>query len=571
MTLAITIEGKGVIANCDSETNDTGGTGTGDWSEQGGGTMSLTNDVYLYGDSSIAGKYASKSGLQQFDIGAGNELDFSGGGSEEGQFIYMWINLATFGVLETLANEGLAIRVSSNSTGTANYKDFLIAGSDGSNGWTGGWKLFVIDPTKTASFTNGTCDLSSIRTLGVWIDTAASVRAESLFIDQIAVGKGLRITGTSTTAIKDVVDYCTDFANRAWGMMQERDGIYYTFGKLYIGDSTNQAADVSFVDSGRVIQFGTSQYYESGAWKTTFPVDGSGIVIEDHSSYKTDFTDGVIVGSQNGRSGSVIIGNADQDIVLDLYGGNNAASETLCYGTTFKDIKGAFNSGNDSGHKFLSCSFLGCSQFDPVGAPVIRNCTFAETYPVSGDHSAALLWNSNIDIQDCAFIANNDPNGTYVGHGIEHAATGSFTYTDLVFSGNEKDIWFSSSTGDLTISKSGLSNPATYTDDSTGTVTIQGSVPITITVVDASNTAITTANVRIEQTNGTLISQGNVNGSGIYSSSFSGSTPLTISLVVRSSSSGEDRYFSVRTGGTIASSTGLVTTVTLQKDSIASP
>jgi len=79
MALTITIEGKGVIANCDAENNDTGGTGTGDWSEQGGGTMSLSTDVFLVGSSCISGQYASKSGFQQFDIGAGNELDFTCG------------------------------------------------------------------------------------------------------------------------------------------------------------------------------------------------------------------------------------------------------------------------------------------------------------------------------------------------------------------------------------------------------------------------------------------------------------------------------------------------------------
>jgi len=436
MALTISIEGKGVIANCDAETNDTGGTGTGDWSEQGGGTMSLTTDVYLYGSSSIAGKYASKSGFQQFDLGSGNELDFDTSGAEEGQFIYMWINLSTFGVLETLANKGLAIRISSSSPGTSNYKDYVVAGSDGSNGWTGGWKLFVIDPTKTASATNGTCDIGAIRTLGVWIDTASSVRAESLFIDQIAVGKGLRITGTSTSGWKDVVEYCTDYSNRAWGMFQERDGIYYSFGKTYIGDAASQSANVSFADNARVIQYGTSQYYESSAWKTTFPVDACGVIVEDHASYTTVFTDGILVGSDNGRAGSVFIGNADQNVSFDMYGGNHANSVTALYGTTLKDFTGPIVSGNDSEHKFYGTTFGGCSQFDPVGAPALRNCIFSET----ADADSALLWNENIDVQDCVFIAN------ITGAAIEMpSSTGSpYTYASLSFSGNAKDVLNSS-------------------------------------------------------------------------------------------------------------------------------
>jgi len=570
MALAISIEGKGVIANCDSLTNDTGGTGTDDWLELGGGAISDEADAFLYGTTSIGNKYASKSGWTYFNMGT--PLDFDTSGAEEGQFIYIWLNIAAPNAFDTLANKGFAVRIGNSTT---IYREFIIAGEDDSNGWSGGWKLFVIDPTKTGSVSDtGAFDVGAVDLIGIWIDTNSSVRADSIFIDQIAVGSGLRITGTWDSgtydgAWEEVVAYCNNYSNRAWGMIQERDGIYYTFGKFYIGDSS-QSTDTVFADSGKVIQFGTSQYYISSAWASTMPLDACGIIIEDHASYTTDFIDGVIVGTENGRSGSVYLGNDDQDIIIDLYGGNNAASETLCYGTTFKDIRGGFNSGNDAGHKFLSCNFLKCSQFDPVGAPVIRNCVFAEVAPISGAHSAALLWNPNIDIQDCAFIANSDPDGTYVGHGIEHDVGASITYTNLVFSGNEKDIFFSPSTGDLTVSKSGTSNPATYTNDSSGSVSIVGSVPLTITVVDSSNVAVTTANVRIEETDGSLIAQGNVNGSGIYSSSFSGSTPLNISLVIRSSSSGETRYFSVRTGGTIASSTGLVTTVTLQEDSIAS-
>ena len=456
MALTITIEGKGVIANCDLLTNDTGGTGTGDWSEEGGGTMTLSPDVYLYGSGSIGGKYASKSGFQQFDLGAGNELDFTAvTGTEADQFIYMWVNMAAFGTLETLANFGLCIRISSSSPGTTNYIDYLIAANDGANGWTGGWKLFVIDPTLTPSRVSGTQSsiIASVRTLGIWIDTAKSVRAESLWIDQIAVAKGLRVTGTSTTGWKDVVDYCTDYTNRAWGMFQERDGVYYSFGKIYIGDAVNQVANVSFTDSGRIIQYGISQYYESSAWKTSFSINASGIVIEDHASYTTTFSDGVIVGTDNGRSGSVIIGNGDQNVSLDLYGGNNVASVTTLYGTILKNIVGAINSGNDTGHKFLGVSLSKCSQFDPVGAPVLRNMTFAETVDVD----SALLWNENINIENCKFIAN------VLGAAIEMASAAGtpYNYTSLFFSGNTHDVLNSSGSA-ITVNKLSLSDPSTY-------------------------------------------------------------------------------------------------------------
>ena len=74
--------------------------------------------------------------------------------------------------------------------------------------------------------------------------------------------------------------------------------------------------------------------------------------------------------------------------------------------------------------------------------------------------------------------------------------------------------------------------------------------------------------VRLEESGGTLVAQGAVNGSGIYATSFTGSTPLAVVIKVRSSSSGQTRYIPVRSGGTIAAGTGLVTTVTMQLDTI---
>jgi len=328
MALTISIEGKGVIANCDALANDTGGTGTGDWSELGGGSISLTNDVYLFGDSCIAGAYSNKSGYQQFDLGVGNELDFDTSGAEEGQHIYMWIHCPTIGLLETKINKGLAVRL---ATDTSDYREYLIAGSDDSNGWAGGWRCFVIDPTKAGSYDDtGTYDPGSIRYIGVWIETASLAKGDNIFIDQIAVGFGLRITGTSTTGWKDAVEYCTDYSNRAWGMLQEREGTYYAYGKIWIGDSA-QIAATSFTDTGRIIQYGISEYWSGSAWVTSADIDYSGIVIEDAVAHATTFQDGILVGTDGGRSGSVIIGNANHDVSADWYGGGTASSITKLY------------------------------------------------------------------------------------------------------------------------------------------------------------------------------------------------------------------------------------------------
>jgi len=474
LALTIAIEGKGVIANCDALTNDTGGTGTGDWDEVGGGTISLTTDTFLYGSSCIAGAYSNKSGWQRFTIG--ETLDFDTAGNEEGQHIYMWIHCPTIGLLETKANKGLAIRIATDAN---NYREYLIAGSDDANGWNGGWRCFVVDPTKAGSVSDtGTYDYGAITMLGLWIDTSSLAKGDNIFIDQIAVGSGLRVTGTSTTGWKDVVDYCTDYPNRAWGMFQEREGIYYAYGKTWVGNTT-QTANTSFTDTGRVIQYGISEYWSGSAWVTSADIDYSGVVIEDDETYTTTFQDGTLVGTDAGRSGSSFIGNANHDVSMDFYGGSQAGSLTKLYGTSFKDITGTINFGNDSDFHIYSCAFEGCAQVDPVGAPVIRNSNFIAT----DDIDSALLWNENINVQDCNFIANT------AGAAVEMpSAVGSpYAYNALFFSGNTYDVLNSSGSA-ISINKNNDSDPTTY--EGSSVTFLAAAVDTTITVKDVTDLSV---------------------------------------------------------------------------------
>jgi len=558
MALTINLEGKGIIANADASP-DTAMTGSA-WNEVGLGTDSFTTDTFLYGDTSFAGAYSNKNGYQYYDIGSANVLDFDTAGTEEGQHIYMWIHCPTIGLLQTKANKGLTIRLGSDLT--TDYREFLIAGSDDANGWNGGWKCFVIDPTKTGSVTDtGTFDVGAIRYFGVWIDTNAIAKGDNIFISQIAVCKGIRVTGTSTTGWKDVVDYCIDYPNRAWGVFQERDGIYYQFGKANIG-STAQAANVSFADSGRIIQFGISEYWNGTAWVTLADIDYSGIELQDHASYTTTFSDGVIVGTDNGRSGSVIIGNDNHNVSLDLYGGNNAASLTTCYGTIFKGLTGTLVMGNDSNHLFYGVTINKCHQFDPVGAPVIRNCTFSETI----DTDAALLWNANINIQDSKFIANT------LGAAFEYPIQGTYSQNGLTYSGNTYDILYSddASSGILTINAID-SNPSTseITNTTGNSVSIVNSVDIDVYVKDEDNNAIPGARVGVYKTsdNTQLMLEESAVSTGLASESYNYTVDTDIYIRVRDSSIGSTRYYPGKTTGTILSG-GFSGTVVLIKDRI---
>jgi hypothetical protein len=507
MALTITIEGKGVIANADASP-DTAMAGSA-WDEDGGGTDSFTTDTFLYGDTSFAGAYSNKSGYQYYDIGAANVLDFDTAGTEEGQHIYMWIHCPTIGLLQNKANKGLAIRL---GTSLSDYREYLIAGSDDSNGWNGQWKCFIVDPTKPGSVTDtGSYDYGSLRYFGVWIDTAALAKGDNIFISQMAVGFGLRITGTSTIGWEDVVTYCTDYPNRAWGMFQEREGIYYTYGKTWIGDSTQTSA-TSFTDTGRVIQYGTSEYWNGSAWVTTADVDSFGLVIEDAASYSTTFKDGVIVSTDKGRSGSSIIGNSLMNVSLDLYGGNSASSAIELYGTSLKYITGNINMGNDADHLFYGGSIEACSQFDPVGAPKLRNINFIST----SSSDAALLWNSSIDIEDCSFIANT----TGAAIEISDYGDGNYTFTGLNFSGNTADV-NNTSTGTLTIT-----NESSNADSYTGNTTyFQASITLKMTVSDEGGSPVVGAYAYIDNDDeAPYILNTTTNVDGIASVAYTGAT-----------------------------------------------
>lgn len=459
MALTYAIEGKGVIANADNYGADTAG---GSWgvTGSGGASAGTTTDTFYYGTTSISSAVsgANKWAWIYHDIGAGNELDFTGGGTEEGQFIYIWVHCPTIGLSKTLANEGVSIRIGST---TANYRIFVIAGSNGSNGWDGGWQCFVVDPTKTGSISDvGTPNLASIRYIGAQLETTSTAKGDNLFISQIAVGSGLRITGTSTTGWLDAVTYCTDLTNRAWGMLQEREGIYYAYGNIIIGD-TAMTSNCSFADQARVVQFGISEYWSGTG--TTFnsflPTTACGITLEDDNvatTYTTTFSDGVLVGSDNGRSGSTIIGNANEDIFLSFAGLANAASVITCYGTTFKDCSGVISLEGDTAHKYYGINFVGCAQVDPGGACQIRNAAFAET--VATD--AALLWAASIDIQDSNFIANTT--GAAIEIATDHGSDGEEDFTALFFSGNTNDV--NNTTGSsITVNKLSNSDPSSYT------------------------------------------------------------------------------------------------------------
>jgi hypothetical protein len=108
-----------------------------------------------------------------------------------------------------------------------------------------------------------------------------------------------------------------------------------------------------------------------------------------------------------------------------------------------------------------------------------------------------------------------------------------------------------------------------FTDNAGGTWSPPASVTVQVTVVDKDNAPISGVQtaVYITSTKAELLNT-DTNGSGIASASYTGSTPVAVYIRCRKSSTGDTKYKAFSTSGTVATTTGLDTTVVLQEDNI---
>ncbi len=469
MAVTIGYEGYGVVADADSISSDSQG---GVWLEDGGGSRYDNEDVYIYAGASppqsVGSKYASKQGYTYFD--ATSSWDFTSGGTGSGtnkvagQYVYMWLNISAAGAFDDIANDGFCIALGSATNALSLW---TIAGGDDANGWTGGWKLFVLDPTKTPTSTDGSLDIGNISYFGVWIDTTASVRAESIFQSQIMVATGLRVTGTSTTLYDDIVAWCIDYNNRAAGMFQKRGQTYYSLGELIIGDTASQSANTAVSASGNNIEYEKSEYYNSsGSWVTAYPIDSNVITIEEHASYTTD------VDLTN-------VGLAGNNINLIDIVTTNATSFDMS-GGYLKYINSTALTSNDS---IEGVVITLSNEIDPGGAD-FNLVTISNTLETT---TGSLLINSSAEATACTNMtfsgySNNARYAVYVA-----ASVTSFTMDNWVFDDPDDttDVavhWLGTS-GTLTISATNGTNLVTAGCDAEtgGTVVVVNNVQTNLT------------------------------------------------------------------------------------------
>src|SRR3990167_2416949 len=395
--------------------------------------------------------------------------------------IYVWMMVTTVGKLAIKANGGMRIRIEDAS---ANWREWNVAGGDT---YAGGWKNFAVEANGGWTAQSATPPtIAAITKVGVVYLMAVSVTGNvtNCFWDVLRYGSGLQITGgTSGTpgTFQDIIA-AEDGSTNKYGILRNEGGILFCSGELIFGD-TSGTSDTYFTDTGEVIVF-EDKPVNTNLYK---------IKTQGNATGTTQIKFGTKIGT-----GETAVGNAG----CTFRSANKASTpfQIDClqsnvgvwgfYACIFQDGGlTKFDKISTNTAELISCSWNNMNQVD-VADSFVRNCTFSG-YTL--DTIGALKWNSVIDIKKCAFNANTDSTNNPAG--IEHPAQGTFTYTDLTFSGNDFDINYTApaSSGVLTILKSGTSNPTSSKIlNATGnSVSIEASTTVNITIVNSAGATIT--------------------------------------------------------------------------------
>jgi len=501
--------GLGVINSCESTTG---------WAEQGGGTFSANPDQYLQGLYSIGNQYANKNGYTYYS--SGSPLNFTT--TYAGQKLYMWVGISSTSAVETLANDGLSIIMGGAYNASRHW---TIAGNDDDNGWSQGWRLFIIDPTTVGTVDDGTYNNTIIDTYGLWVDTVSSVRAESIFIDEFAVADGM-ICHSGSGTFDELITYCWGtLGTRVIGVLTENGRFNYALGKLTVGDSTNATADTTLTVTDKVIGFNSSEYYNGSAW---VPSAGSTslyniVNLEKHPTHSTTLKS--VNSSWYGNVNAWLTFSKDSGASFDFNGGNLEKIKALTLDSN--DSVQNMNLNDVESFTINGATFNGNTI--SASSPFIATTTISDCIFKNANTNCIQVTNLN-KVDGCTFVSDGTGHAVEVtgtlntqtmnwncflddGAGSEWTGTTGSPIT-TTSTGNEAILVNVASGQTLTISiASGASVPTVQNTGSGDVNIVAGQRTLTITVKDGATVPPVTftdqsVNVRIEAAAGGPLTEG---------------------------------------------------------------
>lgn len=514
MTVSVTWNGS-TITNA----TVTAGTPESGWSvvkvTSGGGTPGVEPaDGSIDGDGAITTTSNQKRILLYYDLGAGNELDFSGGGAQEGQFVYIWANFLAASLLNPYQSGGFGVFMDSNAPSSNQHALWYVYGSDN---YSGGWKRFIIDPTTTPSTNPGTAiNTAAIRYIGIFAETNATARFDNMIVDRMDVGNGYDITGTSTLGLmQEVLNYEKSGSPlNVYGVVKslnDSDTAFELAGTLNLGDTTATNSTIS--DNDSKIFVAEPIYYNGTADAPSVPTTAFGINVVGGAGVES-LTLGNAVGTSGGRNGITLVGNSTYDFAVDFSDGNVETGNW--FGCSLENLSGALSfdaashsfKGNSvvncTGMSFVTgssaseCSFVSCGTVSLAGTASLTDCIFAEA-------DANAVQTADLDnLSDCSFTRGSAGHAvelTSIGDGsmgwnckLTGYATGSAGSPVTPTNNGDEAIFVNVGSGSLTITVAdGAATPSIRSAGATVTVQV-GLKTLTISnVISGSDVVIKTA------------------------------------------------------------------------------
>ncbi|NIT03763.1 hypothetical protein GTO10_02405 [Candidatus Saccharibacteria bacterium] len=275
-----------------------------------------------------------------------------------------------------------------------------------------------------------------------------------------------------------------------WGAVSKNPlGLYELNYNLYIGDQSGSNR-TRFRSRGEVAYFADQPAADRDVGGTTNYLN---VYVVNDTGF-TDFEAGTSSGSGDNRvgfSGSVFSQDNTFFGVDGKFDFSDTVNELEVYGATFLGIGKGVDFSTSTTHRVFNTTFSECGPVN-LGAVEARNLTFSGYSGTDG----ALNWNGSINIKNSSFLANRNDAGT--AHAIYHGSTGTFTYDNLKFAGNDYDIE-NATAGLVTINAANGANPSTYENTGGGTTQILNTKTLRVEVLDSGGAAVEGTQVWIQK------------------------------------------------------------------------
>lgn len=367
---------------------------------------------------------------------------------------------ATFGLKAALGND------------VSNHYYYNMAGSGANRAVfdtypaQGGYLIAAIDPNIAAwrEGTTGTmANLQNVDYFGIQAQfVAGGAKAENLALDAIDVGTGLQIYGgdgvSADAVFQDLVDADQGTIANRWGYVTQASGAIFIRGMMEIGVNNVTSTATEFTDDSGTTVFFPDGYHSAGLFGLTIDLGSASTVIDIGSNLIGQGT----ITSEDTRPDHIVTGTSGSY----TFSGQllNHRNITL---TSAVDFDGAT----------IECQLL------TQATAEIQNATVRTDALTSVAALQDPTFGSTTGLHDTTFEQIG------AGHAIEIDTAGSYTLTNLFFTGYGADttdsaaIDITASTGTVTLTVSGGDVP-TYKTAGATVVIVTSPVTTTITCQD---------------------------------------------------------------------------------------